>query len=129
DAVRTRDNANAAITRVMIMDHLEEPRETFILEKGNYQAATDVRVFGAIPEMFQSDAEAADAKRGMNRLELARWLVSAENPLVGRVTVNRAWQAFFGTGLVKTTEDFGVQGEPPSHPELLDWLATEFVEG
>ena len=132
DAVRARDNAAANVTRVMIMDQLEKPRDTFVLNKGNYEAKTDVQVFGHIPEVFQRRAapststSAAPAAR-INRLDLARWLVSPENPLAARTAVNRAWQAFFGTGFVKTAEDFGVQSERPSHPELLDWLATEYV--
>ncbi len=126
DAVRARNNANSRITKVMIMDELPEPRETFILNKGNYEAKTDVKVVGAVPAVFQTAAAGAPAAR-MNRLGLARWLVSPENPLAARTAVNRAWQAFFGTGFVKTAEDFGVQGEPPSHPGLLDWLATEYV--
>jgi hypothetical protein len=155
DAVRARDAANGAVTKVMIMDQLEKPRETFVLNKGNYESKTDVKVFGAIPSMFRQRDHAVlgsrasrplaakdagetpalpgeraatpDAPERINRLDLARWLVSPENPLAARVTVNRAWQSFFGIGLVKTAEDFGAQGEPPSHPELLDWLATEFV--
>jgi hypothetical protein len=132
--VRARDNASARITRVMVMDQLKEPRETFILNKGIYEAKIDVKVLGAVPEVFAARrtgaaGPAATAPARLNRLDLARWLVSPENPLAARTAVNRAWQAFFGTGFVKTAEDFGVQSEPPSHPELLEWLATEFVAG
>lgn len=129
-AVRKRDNASAAITRVMIMDTLPKPRETYILNKGIYEAKTDVKVIGAVPSLF---AKAPDMHGDepeparLDRLGLAKWLMSPENPLAARTAVNRAWLAFWGTGLVKTAEDFGVQSEPPSHPELLDWLATEFV--
>jgi len=134
-AVRARDTAEANITKVMIMDQLAQPRETFVLNKGNYEAKTDVRVLGQVPEVFQHTTTAAGASEPtktesparLNRLDLARWLVSPANPLAARTAVNRAWQAFFGTGFVKTAEDFGVQGERPSHPELLDWLAAEYV--
>jgi hypothetical protein len=108
----------------MIMDEIPQPRETVVLARGNYEARTATRVEGAVPEVFRSSS--LPPKR-LNRLDLARWLVSSENPLGARTAVNRAWQAFFGVGFVKTAEDFGVQSEAPSHPELLDWLATEYV--
>ncbi len=141
DAARARDNANSSITKVMIMDQLAKPRDTFVLSKGNYEAKTDIRVLGHVPEIFlgsrasrppssspagEPPATASPPTR-LNRLDLARWLVSPANPLAARTAVNRAWQSFFGTGFVKTAEDFGVQGERPSHPKLLDWLATEYV--
>lgn len=123
-AARERDDALRQVTRVMIMDEIPQPRETVVLARGNYEARTNTRVEGAIPEVFRSSALPANR---LNRLDLARWLVSAGNPLGARTAVNRAWQAFFGVGFIKTAEDFGVQSEPPSHPELLDWLATEYV--
>ena len=138
-AIRIRDAATASITKVMIMDQLAKPRDTFVLAKGNYEAKTDLRVLGAIPEIFRatspststapapSTGETALPPARLSRLDLARWLVSPANPLAARTAVNRAWQAFFGTGFVKTAEDFGVQGERPSHPALLDWLATSYV--
>ncbi len=109
--------------RTMVMRDRPQPRDTFILVKGAYDKYAD-KVTHGTPAFLP--ALPPDAPP--NRLALAQWLVSPQQPLTPRVTVNRAWQLFFGRGLVKTTEDFGVQGEKPTHPELLDWLACEFVE-
>ena len=126
-AVRVKSEMADRVTRVMIMDQVEKLRDTVVLAKGNYEARTETKVLGAVPAIFRPAAGALASGNRLNRLDLAKWLVSPANPLAARTAVNRAWQAFFGMGLVKTAEDFGAQGEPPSHPELLDWLATEFV--
>jgi len=112
------------ITSVMVMEEMARPRPTFVLKRGRYDMPDAVRqvepgVPGSLPPLPKG------APR--NRSGLALWLTAPENPLTARVAVNRIWQHHFGTGLVKTAENFGVQGEPPSHPELLDWLATELV--
>lgn len=111
------------IPSAMVMEEMTNPRDTFILTRGQYDKKGE-KVVAAVPAVFPPLSK--DAPR--NRLGLARWLVSPDHPLVTRVTVNRYWQMFFGNGLVKTAEDFGSQGEFPSHPELLDWLAVEFRE-
>ena len=106
----------------LIMEELPKPRETAILIRGQYAkrgAVVTANTPASLPAM------ATDLPK--NRLGLARWLVSSEHPLTSRVIVNRLWQQLFGHGLVRTSEDFGVQGEAPDHPELLDWLAVEFV--
>jgi len=117
---QARDAASGAIPRVMVMQDMPKPRDTFILTRGAYDKHED-KVEPAIPAVFKGPP-------GRSRLDLAKWIVAPENPLTARVTVNRFWQMFFGAGLVKTTEDFGIQGERPSHPELLEWLAAEFVQ-
>jgi len=112
-----------AYPATLVMEDRKEPRQAYILERGQYTEKRD-KVSSAIPEWIAPPVKGAPA----NRLGLAQWLVQPQHPLTSRVTVNRFWQQFFGTGLVKTAEDFGVQGEQPSHPELLDWLAIDFVE-
>jgi hypothetical protein len=115
---------NRSVLEVMVMQERPTPRPTHVLIRGAYDKYGE-KVSPGVPQKLAPLPKGAPA----NRLGLARWLVSPANPLTARVAVNRAWQMLFGTGLVKTAEDFGVQGEPPSHPELLDWLATEFVRG
>lgn len=100
-----------------------EPRATYLHKRGEFLQPQEP-VKPGIPAVLPQVP--ADAPK--NRLAFARWLVSPENPLTGRVTMNRQWGAFFGRGLVKTQEDFGFQGEAPTHPELLDWLAVEFMK-
>jgi hypothetical protein len=104
-----------------VMRELPEPRMTAIFKRGVYTDPGDAVTAGS-PAIIEAKAA------GTNRLALARWLVSKDNPLTARVTVNRWWAEIFGQGLVTTVEDFGIKGAPPTHPELLDWLAIEFME-
>lgn len=105
-----------------VMRELPQPRASSIFKRGDYTQPT-LGVSTGLPAVF-----AAAAPQPPNRLGLARWLVSADNPLTARVIVNRWWAEVFGEGLVRTVEDFGIKGEAPSHPPLLDWLATEFMQ-
>jgi len=110
----------------MVMQEMPTPRPTFLLLRGEYDKRGEP-VTPGVPAALNPKPGPQGSGLGQNRLAFARWLVAPENPLTARVAVNRFWQMYFGTGLVKTVEDFGAQGEWPSHPELLDWLATEFV--
>ncbi len=112
--------------QVMVMQEAATATPTFVLARGQYDQPDKARpALRRPPQVLGAALE--DAPK--NRLGLAQWMVSSRNPLLARVTVNRLWQQLFGTGLVKTVDDFGMQGEYPSHPELLDWLAVEFREG
>lgn len=109
------------LPELMIMQEMDQPRQAYILNRGQYDDYGET-VFPNTPENILPLPE--DLPK--NRLGLARWLFREDHPLTGRVAVNRLWQQFFGQGLVRTTEDFGNQGELPSHPELLDWLAIAY---
>ncbi|MFM8275236.1 MAG: DUF1553 domain-containing protein, partial [Gemmata sp.] len=117
-----------ALPTVMVMEEMPKPRDAFVLLRGEYDKKGE-RVQPGVPVALGAQTpRAADVtRRPATRLEFARWLASGENPLTARVAVNRMWLLHFGTGLVKTVEDFGTQGAYPTHPELLDWLATEFA--
>jgi hypothetical protein len=110
------------IPTTMVMSEMTGSRDTFILMRGSYDKPGE-KVTPAVLSVLPPLPPGAPP----NRLGLAKWLMDPANPLPARVTVNRYWQMYFGTGIVKTLEDFGSQGEAPSHPELLDWLATEFI--
>ncbi|HET6382136.1 MAG TPA: PSD1 and planctomycete cytochrome C domain-containing protein [Armatimonadota bacterium] len=122
DLEKQRDDFQASLPRVMIMSDAQ-PRKTHIFERGNYLSLGPLvhrNTPACLPPM--------PAGYPKNRLGLARWIMSPDNPLTARVQVNRYWQLFFGNGLVKTSENLGVQCDPPTYPKLLDWLAVEFRE-
>jgi hypothetical protein len=119
---KKHDDLDNAIPTTMVMQEMEKPRDTFILLRGQYDKHGE-KVSPGAPSVLPPLPKDVPA----NRLALAKWLVDPNHPLTARVAVNRYWQMYFGTGLVKTAENFGTQGEAPSHPELLDWLATEFI--
>jgi hypothetical protein len=128
-------DARAAVERhiesfptTMVMEEMSPPRESHVLIRGQYDKPGEKVLPGLPQALLDPGANAPGSLREpTNRLGFARWLVDPANPLTARVAVNRMWQMLFGTGIVKTVDDFGSQGEWPVHPELLDWLATEFV--
>lgn len=130
---RRRDYIYSRSTTTLVMQERTSPPRAWVLERGEYDQRRE-EVTPWIPAVlnfrepaFQRNAFGQEA-RPATRLDLARWLVNPDHPLTARVMVNRLWQSIYGVGLVKTSEDFGVMGDRPSHPELLDWLAVEFVE-
>jgi hypothetical protein len=126
DLKKAKDSVEKTIPNTMVMAEMDKPRDTFIKVAGQYDQDGE-RVAAAVPAFLPQIPPGADGKP-LNRLDFAKWLVSKEQPLTARVTVNRWWAMLFGTGLVKTVNDFGSQGEWPSHPELLDWLAADFMK-
>ncbi len=123
DLKKALDDLEKTIPATLVMEDRKEMRVAHILERGEYDKKGEA-VESAVPAWLGTVQEGAPK----NRLGLAQWLVSPTHPLTSRVTVNRYWQHYFGKGLVNTSEDFGVQGEHPSHPQLLDWLALKFIE-
>ncbi len=123
EARRREADFSRSLPTVMVMQEQKTPRDTFTLIRGAYDRPGE-KVSSGVPAAISTPGR----EMPKNRLEFARWVVDPSNPLTARVTVNRFWQMFFGRGIVKTVEDFGSQGEWPSHPQLLDWLSVEFVE-
>jgi len=123
EARKERNQAYDKTQEIMVMDELESPRPTYLLARGDYDAPTD-RVEPKTPEVLPP----FDNQWPQDRLGLAKWIVDRDNPLTARVAVNRYWQLLMGEALVRTPEDFGNQADPPTHPQLLDWLAADFME-
>lgn len=123
-SLRQKQNSMAEqVQEIMVMKEMPEPRQAYILERGSY-ASHGEAVSPGVPETILP----YDDSLPKNRLGLAAWLTDPKHPLVSRVVINRYWQMLFGTGIVRTPEDFGNQGQLPTHPQLLDWLAREFVD-
>ncbi|MCI0360051.1 MAG: DUF1553 domain-containing protein, partial [Planctomycetaceae bacterium] len=123
ELTKKKNEFDGTIPVSLVMANMPQERETFILVRGAYDKPGE-KVTAAVPSILPPLPQGATA----NRLGLAQWLVDPDHPLMARVTVNRFWQQYFGSGLVKTAEDFGSQGSWPTHPELLDWLARDFIE-
>ena len=126
--IRALRGALPKLESTLVMRELPQPRESYIHVQGDFTRKGDAvgpGTLAVLPPLPESDS--LNRRDLPNRLDLARWLVSAENPMTPRVTMNRLWQRYFGAGIVETENDFGSQGATPSHPELLDWLASEFV--
>jgi hypothetical protein len=131
------DRENAAVSKALVVSERgPKPPDTFVFYRGNPHAEPkpENRVEPAFPEVLRSPPPVlptplADAKSTGRRTALARWITAPDNPLPSRVMVNRIWQHHFGRGLVRSPSNFGLAGDPPTHPELLDWLATEFMAG
>ena len=127
DALKTlreqRSNAWDPIREIMVMQEMQQPRQTYLLQRGAYDKPGD-----AVQSQTPAALPAMNDGLPQNRLGLARWMTDPQHPLTARVAVNRFWQQMFGYGLVRTPEDFGSQGQLPSHPQLLDWLARDFIE-
>jgi hypothetical protein len=121
---KSREELLASIPTTMVMKEMDERRQAYVLERGEYDKRADP-VDPGVPAVFPPLPETDEPPR----LRFARWMAAPSHPLPARVNVNRFWQQVFGVGLVKTSEDFGSQGDPPSHPDLLDWLSVEFAEG
>lgn len=111
------------VPTTLVMRERAQPRQTYVQVRGDFLRKGDL-----VQPSYPTSLGTTPANKRLTRLDLAKWLTSAENPLTARVTVNREWQKFFGRGLVETENDFGLQGNFPTHPELLDWLAVEFRE-
>ena len=124
DTRKAAKELDGKIPTIRVMEDMAEPRVTEIRVRGDYRAKGD-KVVAGVPHILPPLPQVEKT----NRLTLAKWLVDPKHPLLSRVTVNRYWAFYFGTGLVKTGNEFGTQGELPSHPDLLDWLAREFIDG
>ena len=127
DAEKAVADFEKSLPRTLITQRTDKPRTVRILPRGNWMIETGEVIEPALPGYLKT-AGRTEGGRRLNRLDLAQWVVSPENPLTARVVVNRFWKQFFGIGLSKVLDDFGAQGEPPRNPELLDWLAVEFRE-
>jgi mono/diheme cytochrome c family protein len=123
EAQRQLDELKQSLRTMLVSKALDQPRLTRILPRGNWLDDSGEIVEPALPAFLP---RTPIASQRANRLDLARWLVAAENPLTARTFMNRLWKLFFGSGLSRSLDDLGGQGEPPTHPELLDWLAAEF---